>query len=179
MFFKKNPYLIGIDLQKHWPFTSRKQKKSKNQKETIRRRCFSFNYKTLPKLNSRDPKAFKRYMRFSVKHYEDLLQNLKPLLQKQPTRFRLSLSPELKLQVPIRYLATGLSYVGLALEFCVIHNTIRKVIKEICNAIVTKFNEQYLHCTSTPAEWEKISDKFWCKWNMPNCCGVEKASIFL
>ena len=101
--------------------------------------------KILPRLKARDPIVFKHYIRFPVRIYESI-QDISPMLIKKDSPWRKSLSLEIKLMITLRQLASGMSYVDLALEFCVANNTISKIVREVCNAIVLTYNEQYLEC---------------------------------
>ena len=110
-------------------------------------------------------------MRFLVRTYESI-QDISPMLIKKDSPWRESLSLDIKLMITLRHLASGMSYVDLVLEFCVANNTINKIVREVCNAIVLTYNEQYLECPNTSEEWEMVAHGFWTRRNMPNCCGA-------
>ena len=49
--------------------------------------------------------------------------------------------------------------------FRVAHNTISKLIPEVCEAIIAEFSEELVPVPTTPEEWNKISDDFSSRWN--------------
>lgn len=88
-------------------------------------------------------------------------------------RVRTPLEPAHKLVITLRFLATGDSYRGsMRWSFCVPHNTISILVREVCTAI----NEEYKQeCFSLPAnedEWRQVAQGFADRWNFQHCLGA-------
>lgn len=86
--------------------------------------------------------------------------------------YRKALDPQLKLAITLRYLATGDSYHSLMYGFRVPHNTISKVIREVCQAIVDEYAEEVVPCPSNAAEWRDVALQFQNRWQYPHCVGA-------
>jgi hypothetical protein len=83
----------------------------------------------------------------SPEFFDYLLGRLTPHLTKKITNYRKPLEPGIKLCITIRHLASGDGYRDMAYQFRVPHNTISKVVKEVCEAFVTVFRREAI---STP-----------------------------
>ena len=60
----------------------------------------------------------------------------------------------------LHYLATGDNYHSLMYGFCVPHNTISLVIKEVCEAIIAEYSDEVMPFPRTQQEWRDISELF-------------------
>ena len=54
-----------------------------------------------------DERTYRRYIRINLVQFEDLLTRVGPLIQRQNTHFRSAISPEERLALTLRFLATG------------------------------------------------------------------------
>lgn len=54
-----------------------------------------------------DGRGFYDYHRLSKEHFQELLNMISPVIQKENTRLREAIPPEQRLSVTLRYLATG------------------------------------------------------------------------
>ena len=72
----------------------------------------------------------------------------------------------------MRYLATGDSYHSLMYGFRVAHNTISKVIIQVCEAIIAEYAEEMVPCPTTAEQWKEISKVFSNRWNFHHCLGA-------
>ena len=70
-----------------------------------------------------------------------------------------------------RFLATGDSYVSLALSYRVSTSAIGKIVPETCAAIWNILYPQELLPPSSQQEWLNIAREFQLQWNFPMCCG--------
>ncbi|XP_066596865.1 uncharacterized protein [Prorops nasuta] len=116
----------------------------------------------------KDPAQFYRYTRMSLNHFHNLLELTKPYLEKSHWR---ALNAELKLLIAIRYLATGDLPNSIALAFRIGESTVRKIIKEVCAAIISALQNKYLP-EPNKEHWKSCGIGFWNKWNLPNCVGA-------
>jgi len=55
-----------------------------------------------------DVAGYKKYMRMSKEHFNDLLDKISPLIERQNTNFHDAISPTERLAVTLRFLATGM-----------------------------------------------------------------------
>ena len=84
------------------------------------------------------------------------MTRLEPCLARQATNYRAPISVGEKLDLTIRYLATGESYTSLSCQFRVGRSTISKFLPEVCRAIQDEFTREYLRCPTTPDEWKEL-----------------------
>ena len=70
-----------------------------------------------------------------------------------------------------RFLATGDSYISLALSYRVSTSAIGKIVPETCTAIWNILYPQELLPPSSQQEWLDIAREFQLQWNFPMCCG--------
>ena len=103
--------------------------------------------------------------------YQELLTRIGPRIAKSMSG-RPPLAPELKLNITLRFLATGDSYRDLEYQFLVAHNTISKFVPEVCEALVDEYSDEQLNTPSTPAEWMEKERGFANRWQWHHCCGA-------
>lgn len=88
------------------------------------------------------PDDYRNLLRMTKFQFEYLLLRVKNIISKSDTNMRQAISAKTKLQVTLRYLATGDSFKSLEFLFRVPKNTISKFIPETCKAI---YNELFLY----------------------------------
>lgn len=82
-----------------------------------------------------DIEMYKNVLRMSEQHFNTLLNKIQPLVSKQTTQLREALPVYIKLQITLRYLATGDSFSSLALLYRVPKTSISKFLPEVLQAI--------------------------------------------
>jgi len=82
-----------------------------------------------------DRPGFMNYMRMSDGHFNILLKKLETRIQKQDTFFREAILAKTKLEITLRFLATGESYSSLQYFFRVPKCTISLFVPDICTEI--------------------------------------------
>ena len=65
----------------------------------------------IQELNAEDPEKFRQYHRLDRQSFQKVLALVAPLITKQETHMRCSISPSERLAVTLRYLATGRSMI--------------------------------------------------------------------
>ncbi|XP_064479250.1 uncharacterized protein LOC135392472 [Ornithodoros turicata] len=115
---------------------------------------------------------YRRYIRMDVSTFEHLLNLVRPQIQRQDTNFREAISPEERLSVTLRLLATGESFHSLGFQFRMAHNTVAGIVLEVCRALYAVLKSQYLKVPTTEDEWKKVAMAFEDAWNFPNCIGA-------
>ncbi|KAL8567149.1 hypothetical protein ACOMHN_033051 [Nucella lapillus] len=137
-----------------------------------RRAHYGAYHQLMKELEVEDPESYNNFVRMDPAHFQSLLTAVEPLLQKQETNMRDSISPAERLAVTLRFLATGDSYQSLCFMYRIGRTTLGKIIPETCTAIVTALKDKYMKVPSTAEEWDIIAAAFEDKWNFPNCVGA-------
>lgn len=104
----------------------------------------------LRQLQENFPADFKNYLRMDSNNFSDLLELVSPLISKQNTQMRESISAEQRLMTTLRYLATGRSFEDLKFSTGISAPSLCKLIPETCKAIYDVLKGSYL----------KVSNKF-------------------
>ena len=123
-------------------------------------------------LRNEDPRSFQNFMRMSPAMFDELLTRLTPRLTKTSTNYRQNLEPGLKLAVTLRHLASGAKYRELVYGWRLPHNTISKVVREVCHAILDEYMEEQFTCPTTEEGWREISNEWLKRWNFPHTIGA-------
>ena len=95
-----------------------------------------------------------------------------PSIQKQRTAMREPISPEEKLAVTLRFLATGETYESLMYQFRIHKSTISRFVPVVCQKIWDALKSLHMQLPSTSAEWENIASETEKRWQFPNCIGA-------
>ncbi|XP_077521347.1 uncharacterized protein LOC144132650 isoform X2 [Amblyomma americanum] len=82
-----------------------------------------------------DGEAYRRWIRMDTSAFEDLLNKIRPRIEKRDTSFREAIQAGERLAIKLRYLATGDSEMSLQYAFYVAHNTISGILLDVCKAI--------------------------------------------
>lgn len=102
-------------------------------------------------LAEEDPTEYKKVMRMSVGQFNELLNLVEHKISKTNTTMRDAIPARPKLEVALRFLATGDSYQTLALMFRIPANTISQFMPTVLKAIVTALQDylkvKYYKCT--------------------------------
>ena len=84
-----------------------------------------------------------------------------PRIRKNDTNFRKGIPPAKRLDIALRFLASGESQQLLTfLGRCIGRSTISRIIRETCDAIYASFSDSYLHPPCSANDWINISKKF-------------------
>ena len=93
---------------------------------------------------------------------------------------RKSITPDEKVSLFLRYLATGESFRSLEFTYRVSRRSISRIVMEVANTIITEMQKTYLKTPSNENEWIEISEKFFQRWNFPNViCAIDGKHIEL
>lgn len=88
-----------------------------------------------------NPEDFRNHFRMSRDQYSFLLERVRPRITKKDTSFREALRAEIKLQITLRYIATGDSFDTLSALYRVAKCTVSKFLPEVCRAIYDALGE--------------------------------------
>ena len=101
----------------------------------IRRRDELGGAVLLQELEAEDPKSYMNALRMNAETFQELLDLIRPSIQKTDTNMRRALPAQLKLQVTLRFLATGDSFKSLAYFFRVPPSSISAFVPQVLRAI--------------------------------------------
>ena len=115
--------------------------------------------------------TFKNYFRLNTVDFNYVLEKVAPIIRRSDTEMRQSISPEMRLMITLRYLATGASMTSLHYDWCVSVASISNIIPETCQAIYDSLKQELLSTPTTVDEWLEISNTLEQNWNFPNAIG--------
>lgn len=115
---------------------------------------------------------FRNLLRVEPAMFREILERIRPRITGATTNWRKPLDPGLKLALTMRHLATGEDYHSLRFQWRCAHNTISKVVREVCRAIVAEFSGEVVTCPQTPDGWKEVAAKFGDRWNFPHALGA-------
>lgn len=110
------------------------------------------------------------YFRMNGEVFDKLLTFVGPHITKQEC-VREAISSKTRLEICLRYLASGDSMKSLSYAFRVGHNTISKIVFETCEAIWIALKEEVFE-EFREDKWKEIAKGFEEMWNFPNCIGA-------
>ena len=97
---------------------------------------------------------------------------MEPLVTKEDTNYRKSISPAEHLALTIRFLATGESQISLSFSFWIGKSTVSKIIAENCDALHSVFFPPYVKPPLSNNVWTVISQDFEDLLNLPHAIGA-------
>ena len=128
-------------------------------------------YTTLVKeMRQLDEERHFMYFRMSYRRFEELLQRVQEKIT-FPKNHRYPVSPDERLFLTLRYLATGDSQQTLAITFRLGKSTVSQIIYQTCEAIWDSLFSDFVRLPNRQT-WRNISEEFWKHWNYPHCLGA-------
>ena len=124
-------------------------------------------YRTLFRELHADREYFFRYIRMSPDHFQHLLSLVAEDIIKDTTNFRIPVSPEKRLALTLRFLASGESQQSLCYSFRLGKSTVSKIVAETCSAIYSCLKGTYLTSPQSADERQNIALSFEEQWNFP------------
>ncbi|KAF0719685.1 protein ANTAGONIST OF LIKE HETEROCHROMATIN PROTEIN 1-like [Aphis craccivora] len=100
-----------------------------------KREQFGASALLLKELAEEDHSTYRNIMRISQTKFDELLQMISPAITKINTPMRNAIPSNTKLEITLRYFASGDSLMTLEYLFRVPHNTISKFLPEVLKAI--------------------------------------------
>lgn len=130
----------------------------------------AYNILILKYLITEEDKFF-NYLRVTPYLFGKILENIHDLVSTRPTNKVLKpISPQQKLCVALRFIATGESLTSLAFTFRISQPCLTQIMKEVFRAIKdTMLCEMQLPCKE---KFQSIAKDFYHKWNSPNTIGT-------
>ncbi|CAH2108869.1 unnamed protein product [Euphydryas editha] len=112
---------------------------------------------------------FEGFVRMSATDFELLLSRVGPLIEKQKTKFRVTIPSKIRLAVTLRYLATGDSYRSLHYLFKMSHQVISNIVRECCAALISVLKNM-IKLPENENEWLQKESNF--ADIFPHCLGA-------
>lgn len=109
-----------------------------------RRSEFGFYHQLLVELEMEEPHLCKKFLRMNINDFNHLLELVTPLISKEDTTMRKSISAGERLALTLRFLASGDSFTSLQYLFRIPQPTISSIIPEVCGALFEVLKNNYL-----------------------------------
>ncbi len=138
----------------------------------LRRPIYGHYETLLAEQNRENLPAFQKYTHMDPDMFFGLVDRLSPRIEKRDTWYWKSLQPGLKVAITLWYLVMGDSYHSLMYNFRVAHNNISSIVRDVCQAIIDKYDRQVIATPTIEAEWLQIAGLFSPWWNFHNCLGA-------
>ncbi|XP_069830966.1 uncharacterized protein [Dendropsophus ebraccatus] len=119
----------------------------------------------------RCPGKFQEFIKMSTSAFDGLLDLMRPMLTMQQTLLRRCISPEQRLLITLRFLATGETYSSLHQLFHVGKSTISGIIRTTCELIYQNLRTSVMP-PHTEETWLQIAEGFKNEASFPNCIGA-------
>ncbi|XP_077558220.1 uncharacterized protein LOC144173804 [Haemaphysalis longicornis] len=140
-------------------------------REMCRYRKSGHSATLIPMLRWSDPEYFFDYMRMRAATFDNLLSLVGHAIQKRNTNWRESIAVTTRLEITLRFLASGDSQRSLSYAFQVGRSTVSKIISETSLPICNILKGDYVKCPRTECAWKSVGRGFLQRWNVPNCIG--------
>lgn len=123
---------------------AKKRRRSQWTKQWLRKRERYSHMTLLRDLKENNPDDFRNYLRMPDESFQLLLSQVSPLITKQDTVLRESITAEQRLIATLRFLATGRTYEDLKFSTGISAQSLGRIIPETCGAIVKVLQREYL-----------------------------------
>lgn len=120
-------------------------------------------------MQTTDREKFFNYFRMTPELFEELLTLIGPRIEKQEL-CRIPISSRTRLQLTLRWLASGDSLASHSYAFRIGSNTTSKIVRETCTALWEVLKDRVFVQPITE-NWQKIADDFERICQFPNCIG--------
>ncbi|XP_075684243.1 uncharacterized protein LOC142652483 [Rhinoderma darwinii] len=117
------------------------------------------------------PEKFRSFCRMSVATFDILLVQIRTGITYKDTNMRRCISPEERLLVTLRFLATGNSYHSLHFEFLLGVSTISAIVTGTCVVLWLRLKTTVMPQPTTD-HWLSIASDFNTTTQFPNCIGA-------
>ncbi|XP_018399007.1 PREDICTED: uncharacterized protein LOC108776793 [Cyphomyrmex costatus] len=118
-------------------------------------------------MKNRDPEKFIEYLRMDINSFNELLKLIEPHITKRNV-VRAPIPAITRLEICLRYLASGDIMPSLSFAFRVGTNTVSKIVAETCQSIWNGLKEiVFPECTEEI--WIEKAKEYQDIWDFPNC----------
>ena len=125
-----------------------------------------------------DYENYFEYIRMDVETYNELFKLIEPKIKKQ-FLIKYPIPAHTRLQICLRYLASGDSMLMISSAFGVASNTVSKIVTETCQALWDILKDLVLPLPNKDI-WKEKASAFEHQWDFPHCIGaIDKKQIVL
>ena len=124
----------------------------------------------LVEMRLQDPEKYFNYLRMSPTIFNELLNIVGPLITKQKV-VRSPIEARTRLEVTVRWLASGDSMTSLSYAYRIAQCTLSQIIPETCQAIWLSLKDKVM-IDLTEETWNTIAEDFETACQFPNCIGA-------
>ena len=153
------------------------RRKWQKQKRAPRHQLF-VNRNTIPALQETllvslisDDVKFKESTRMTRQQFDELVETLRPSMEHQRTRID-NVDVETQVLTSIYHMAHGSSLRSLVPVFRISHASLHRFYVKTIDAIIKHVAPVHLKFPTTQQEWQSIADRFYERWQWPNCVGA-------
>lgn len=122
----------------------KRKKRSVWVKEWLQNKVCGSYLQIFSEFQSEDTQAMQQYIRMNPEMFTTILERIRPLISKTDTNMRDAVPAGARLEVTLRYLATGASYGSLEYTSRISKSLLSKIIPETCDAIYKALRSDYL-----------------------------------
>ncbi|CAN7992209.1 unnamed protein product, partial [Ixodes hexagonus] len=115
---------------------------------------------------------YRRLLRVDADQFAAILSSIASCIQKTDTEMRPAIPAKDKLQLTLRFLASGESQHSLSRQFRISHSAVNGFLVETCDAIYKLLGPKVLVAPRTKDEWLAIMKNFYERWQFPHCIGA-------
>ncbi|KAG0435955.1 hypothetical protein HPB47_018229 [Ixodes persulcatus] len=125
-----------------------------------------------------DPNEYRRLLRVSQEQFLELLARVGPTIERQESVMRRAITHATRLQVTLRYLATGKLFLSTLWNFVdakffrLGHSSVNDLIAKTCTAVYEELKSDCLQIPKTKDDWHAVIKGFRENWQYPNCVGA-------
>ena len=127
---------IALPLALALEDTPKRKKRCKWSKKWFLRRRELGHARLLRELRDDEPEDYRNFLRMDAASYDELLDMVRPLIQKEDTIMREAIPPNERLSITLRFLATGNSFEDLKFLCRTSPQAIGRIVFETCRAII-------------------------------------------
>jgi len=135
-----------------------------------RRRLQGASNNLIREMQHIDMEKYVEYLRMDILTFRELLRLIEPKIEKQHA-VRSPISASTRLEICLRYLASGDSMSSISFAFRVGLNTVSKIVSETCESIWNVLKDRVFP-EITEDLWREKANEFETQWNFPNCIGA-------
>ena len=124
-----------------------------------------------------DQAAYRNFTRCALQLFLFLHNRVTPRIRRVPNNYRppgrpgAPLKPGHILAMTLRYLASGNLYSDMQYGFIMPTSSISESVREVCQAIVDEFWDEFIQTPQNEAEWHAVADEFRRRWNFHHTLG--------
>lgn len=120
-------------------------------------------------LTDKDNEKLFEYFHMTADTFLDLVGRIHPFIRHQSTHI-MPIDIRQRLAITLRILATGGMQKSVAEAYKLGPSTVHCIVAEVCKALWTALQPDFLPCPSAEI-WKVIQSDFWQQWSFPNCVG--------